>query len=132
MPQSHKDTKGEENKKLMPGNRRTIRLINYNYAQVGMYYVTICVRKDKCSRGASRSAPTNVKRKQLGRLIGAFKTVSTKQINILNKTPAARIWQRNFYEHVISDESDLNQIREYIVNNPIQWENDEYYSAWGA
>ena len=56
MPQSHKDTKGEENKKLMPGNRRTIRLINYNYAQVGMYYVTICVRKDKCSRGASRSA----------------------------------------------------------------------------
>ena len=34
-------------------------------------------------------------------------------------------WQRNYYEHVIRNEIDLHQTREYIINNPIQWEFDE-------
>jgi REP element-mobilizing transposase RayT len=38
-----------------------------------------------------------------------------------------RLWQRNFYEQVIRDESDLNRIREYIINNPENWEKDEYF-----
>lgn len=32
------------------------------------------------------------------------------------------LWQRAFYDHVISDERDLNAIREYILGNPIRWE----------
>ncbi len=32
-----------------------------------------------------------------------------------------RLWQRNYYEHVIRNEESLNKIREYIVNNPFQW-----------
>ncbi|MFH1665556.1 MAG: transposase, partial [Candidatus Omnitrophota bacterium] len=78
-------------------------------------------------QGASRGAPTV--RNPLGQLIGAFKTVSTKQINIIHKTPGTRLWQRNYYEHVIRNEHDLNRIREYIINNPAKWEEDEYYSA---
>ena len=69
-------------------------------------------------RGGSRTAPTG-KRKSLGRLIGAFKTVSTKQINQIRKTPGAKLWQRNYYEHIIRDKNDLNRIRKYIVNNPL-------------
>jgi REP element-mobilizing transposase RayT len=42
----------------MPGQRRSIRLKRYDYAQQGAYYVTICVGKHVC-RGASRSALTN-------------------------------------------------------------------------
>jgi putative transposase len=38
-----------------------------------------------------------------------------------------RLWQRNYYEHIIRDEDDLNRIRKYIVQNPIKWELDEYY-----
>ena len=34
-------------------------------------------------------------------------------------------WQRNFYEHIIRDENDLNQTREYIINNPLKWALDE-------
>ena len=34
-------------------------------------------------------------------------------------------WQRNYYEHIIRNESSLSQIREYIVNNPMQWALDE-------
>jgi len=41
-------------------------------------------------QGASRGAPTS--RKPLGQLIGAFKTVSTKQINVIRNTPGTRIW----------------------------------------
>ena len=36
-----------------------------------------------------------------------------------------KLWQRNYYEHVIRDENELNRIREYIINNPLQWELDE-------
>jgi REP element-mobilizing transposase RayT len=37
---------------------------------------------------------------------------------------AGRLWQRNYYEHIIHDEEELNRIRNYIVNNPLQWELD--------
>ena len=35
-----------------------------------------------------------------------------------------KLWQRNYYEHIVRDENELNRIREYIVNNPMQWEMD--------
>lgn len=38
-----------------------------------------------------------------------------------------RIWQRNYFEHVIRNDSELHEIREYIVNNPAKWELDKYY-----
>ena len=36
-----------------------------------------------------------------------------------------KLWQRNYYEHVIRDEDDFNRVREYIINNPLQWELDD-------
>jgi REP element-mobilizing transposase RayT len=70
-------------------------------------------------RGGSRTAPT--KRKPLGRLIGAFKTVSTKRINQVRDTPGARFWQRNYYEKIIRNERQLHALRRYIMDNPRQW-----------
>ncbi len=76
-------------------------------------------------RGGSRTAPKNAAgRKPLGRLIGAYKTVSTKRINEARGTPGVRVWQRNYYEHVIRDDDELVRIREYIVNNPARWDLD--------
>jgi REP element-mobilizing transposase RayT len=60
-------------------------------------------------------------RKPLGRLIGAFKTVSTKRINELNATPGIAFWQRNYYEHIIRHENALDRIRGYIIRNPMKW-----------
>lgn len=74
-------------------------------------------------RGGSRTDPTG-KRKPIGRLIGAFKTVSSKRINEMCKTPGAKIWQRNYYEHIIRNEKDLETAREYIMNNLKKWELD--------
>jgi len=42
----------------------------------------------------------------------------------MRNTPGAPVWQRNYYEHIIRDGESLNKIREYIVNNPMQWECD--------
>ena len=38
-----------------------------------------------------------------------------------------RVWQRNYYEHIIRNEESLHQIRHYIVNNPLKWDEDELY-----
>lgn len=35
-----------------------------------------------------------------------------------------RLWQRNYYEHVIRDEDSLNRIRQYITENPLRWHLD--------
>ena len=77
-------------------------------------------------RGGSRTALAPIHRKPLGRMIGAFKTVSTKRSNRHRGTAGVSIWQRNYYEHVVRDYDELANIREYIVNNPIQWELDRY------
>ena len=37
-----------------------------------------------------------------------------------------KFWQRNYYEHVIRNESELERIREYITLNPVKWSEDEY------
>ena len=74
--------------------------------------------------GGSRTAPTQPKPLPLSRLVGAFKTVSSKQINIHRKMPGIPFWQRGFYEHVIRHEEALNRIRDYIATNPRRWQID--------
>jgi putative transposase len=74
------------------------------------------------SGGGSRTAPT--KCKPLGRLVGAFKTVSAHHFNEVHGTPSSQLWQRDFYEHVIRNEDELNKIREYIRTNPLRWDSD--------
>jgi putative transposase len=37
---------------------------------------------------------------------------------------AGRLWQRNYFEHVIRDEASLDRIRQYILDNPARWEFD--------
>jgi putative transposase len=63
----------------------------------------------------------------LGRLIGAFKTVSTKQINLIRDTSGTPVWQRNYYEHIIRDDATLQFIRQYIHNNPCSWQQDQLH-----
>ncbi|MDO8612587.1 MAG: transposase [Dehalococcoidia bacterium] len=37
---------------------------------------------------------------------------------------AGRLWQRNYYEHVIRNEDDLDRVRRYIAENPLRWDED--------
>jgi REP element-mobilizing transposase RayT len=58
-------------------------------------------------------------------MVGQFKSLATKHINALRGTPGTRVWQRNYYEHVIRNEDDLNEIRQYVLYNPVKWDIDE-------
>ncbi len=61
----------------------------------------------------------------LPKIIGYFKMNTAKQINILRKTLGLPVWQRNYYEHIVRNEDELNRIREYIINNPLKWNLDK-------
>ncbi len=58
-------------------------------------------------------------------IVGAFKSASTRQINVLRGTPGAPLWQRAYYEHVVRTDQGLERIRQYIGNNAAKWELDE-------
>lgn len=59
----------------------------------------------------------------LNEIVGAYKSITT--VKILKKHPQGvqlqdgRLWQPNYYEHVIRNEASLGKIREYIENNPL-------------
>ncbi len=63
----------------------------------------------------------------LSEIIRQLKTFSAKRINQHRQTPNNPIWQRNYYEHIIRDEFELQKTREYIINNPLNWRTDEDY-----
>jgi len=60
----------------------------------------------------------------LPEIIRAFKSFSARQINRMQNTPGQPFWQRNYYEHIIRDETELQKIRRYIQSNPLRWELD--------
>jgi len=60
----------------------------------------------------------------LGQIVGFFKYGVSKQINQKRKTPGVKLWQRNYYEHIIRNENEYDRISKYIENNPIKWELD--------
>jgi putative transposase len=60
----------------------------------------------------------------LGAVIGSFKSVTTRRVHRIRKTPGMPVWQRNYYEHIVRTERALNAIREYITDNPARWRLD--------
>ncbi len=50
----------------------------------------------------------------------------SKQINILRGKSGVPLWQRNYHEHIIRNEKELDKIRHYININPAKWEMDRY------
>jgi len=82
-----------------------------------------------------RIAPTNTQKigehkgSPVRDIVQWFKTMTTNEYMRHAKQNRWRpfngkLWQRNYYEHIIRNENDLNQIREYIINNPLKWELD--------
>ena len=65
-------------------------------------------------KGAASSAPT------LGDVVRAFKSLSAIRVNRLLRR-FGPLWQRNYYEHVIRNERELDKIRKYIATNPLKW-----------
>lgn len=63
----------------------------------------------------------------LGQMMRAFKAKSTYLYNKTNQTQGGQLWQRNYYEHIIRNQTAYNNIANYIVNNPAQWDKDRFF-----
>ena len=75
------------------------------------------------NRAPTRGAPTRV---GLGNVVGAFKSLTTLEyargVRDMNWPPFhGRLWQRNFYEHIVRTDESMEKIRQYILDNPAQW-----------
>ena len=157
-------------------HRRSIRLNEFDYAQAGLYFITICVRNRASLFGhidagemILNGAGLMVERQWLelthhfdeiklhecvvmpnhfhgiielvdnqnaliGEVIGAFKSLSTNEyIHNVNENGwqpfDEKLWQRNFYEHIIRNDESYLEISEYIQTNPLKWQEDEYYNS---
>lgn len=80
-----------------------------------------------------RVSPT--RKNTIGDIIGAFKSIITNQyihgVKEGKFSPFEKyFWQRNYYEHIIRDERSLENIRNYIIQNPKKWKDDVLYKKF--
>jgi REP-associated tyrosine transposase len=97
----------------------------------------VIIRDGEADGGVRHHAPTErapgslrTDSQTLGAIVRGFKAAAATRVNAIRCTPHVRVWQRNYYEHVVRDESDLGRIQEYILNNPANWEEDEHNSRF--
>jgi putative transposase len=64
------------------------------------------------------------KRHPLPEIIRAFKSFSAKRINKLRGTTGVPVWQRNYYERIIRNSREMDNISRYIESNPLTWMNN--------
>ena len=179
-------------------HRRSIRLPQYDYAQPGVYFVTICTHEHECilgevvddvmilndwgivtnqfwkevaahfcgvaidahvimpnhvhanivivsdntrrgeetslspattQGGETQGGETQPLQPTLGQIVAYYKYQTTKAINLLRGMPGTKFWQRNYWEHVIRNDAEMDRIREYIETNPARWSDDQLHPA---
>ncbi|MFH0350414.1 MAG: transposase [Chromatiales bacterium] len=86
------------------------------------------------SGATTRVAPTIVpmttmRGRAVGHIVGAFKSLTTVVYTRGVKTQGwspfrGRLWQRNYFEHIVRNEDSLHRIRQYIADNPACWTDD--------
>ena len=104
-----------------------VKLDNYVVMPNHIHGIIVVIEKDKV--GAIHELPLQsgmmLRRQMLiPKTIGYFKMNSAKYINRLRDAMGYPLWQRNYYEHVIRNENELDRITEYIQNNPLKWDLD--------
>jgi len=74
---------------------------------------------------------TDTKPPSLGDIVGAYKSIVSNKCLLVFKQKnqyMGKLWQRNYYEHIIKNNTRLSRIRKYIINNPANWNNyDEFF-----
>ena len=69
--------------------------------------------------------PLGPKPASLGAIISQFKSRVTKRLWKIPSLKETPMWQRNYYEHIIRDERDLQNKTDYIEANPMLWDEDD-------
>ncbi len=92
----------------------------YSFVNIEKYvimpnHVHLLLQINFDDNGQAMPAPT------VSNIIGQFKGYVTKQIGF-------KVWQKLFYDHIVRNENDYNEIWTYIENNPYNWLNDKLYA----
>ncbi len=63
----------------------------------------------------------------LGKIVNGYKGGTTRHIRQANENAEQIVWQSRYHDHIIRDEAGLNQIRQYVTQNPALWQQDTFY-----
>lgn len=143
--------------------RKRLRISEYDYSDVGMYFITVCIKdrmeilgKIKGDIFIELSKQGKVVEEHIKQIEDVYQNVmideyiimpnhihmiitinNKRQVTIsriikqykanVSKKIGYSIWQKSFYEHVIRNEKEYLNIKEYIQNNVINWKEDMYY-----
>lgn len=80
------------------------------------------------NRATARVAPTVAP--TVGDIVGAYKSLVANgclEIYKSHNETMGKLWQRNYYEHIIRNEQSYQNISQYIINNPAKWNDDKFY-----
>ncbi len=72
----------------------------------------------------------NLENVTVNQIISLYKAGVSRKIR--KRNPDCKVWQRSFYEHVIRNQADHDNIWNYIENNPLKWELDRFYKQSGS
>lgn len=78
--------------------------------------------EDSIGSGTGNPSPT------VGAIIGWYKYRTTIQINAFSENEVCKFWQRSFYDHIIRNDEEYQDIYNYIETNPSRWEYDSLFS----
>jgi putative transposase len=110
---------------IIPNHLHGIIILNNTKSRVGAGPCA-CPENEQKTQGQPQGIAPTV---SLPDVVRRFKTLTTKRyidgVKNHNWPPfPGRLWQRNYYEHVIRKGNGLRKLREYILNNPKKWEID--------
>lgn len=79
---------------------------------------------------SSRRAPTQERfqkpvKGSISTIIRSYKSAVSYRINLMRGSDGIPVWQRNYYEHIIRKEQDLQNKTDYIESNPMLWDEDD-------
>jgi len=156
--------------------RKPNRLLEFNYSNSGVYFVTICTKGRKEFLSKIKTGIGTEPRIELSRIgyeiehtinninqnyqgieiesyvimpnhvhllvvieseetklslsdvVGRLKSFTTRRFNQIYRSKNHVLWQRSFYDHIVRDDDDYANVRNYIDLNPWKWKDDDYYS----
>ena len=113
--------------KFSLSNWTDVVMPNHFHGIIKIVGADLCVCPDNRNKNINQGEHTG---SPLHRIVQWFKTMTTNEyiygVKQYNWQPfSGKLWQRNYYEHIIRNEDELNKIREYIIRNPAIWDEDD-------
>ncbi len=113
----------------IPTHFPNINLDEYIIMPNHFHGILIIKSANKDETACGRAPASNAPPLSLGSIIGSFKSrcvvENLRFIEEYGLEEIGKIWQRNYHDQIIRNEDDLSRIRKYIIENPINWINDE-------